>query len=54
MTGGDLNVQSQVRQMLGVERADGAPDFYDPEWLRANPRPDMPGMPNMVAGSASS
>lgn len=32
-----------LRQAVGVERADGAADYFDPEWLRAHPRPDMVG-----------
>jgi hypothetical protein len=30
-----------LRQMLGIARADGADDYYSPEWLEEHPRPDM-------------
>ena len=30
-----------LRHMLGIERTDGGADYFNCDWLRENPRPDL-------------
>ena len=38
---GEGALSPRLQQMLGVVLMNGGGNIYDPEWLAANPRPDL-------------